>query len=186
MAARPGPSGSAHVLTAPYQAFKARDGWINLGGANQANWERIADVLGHPEWRDDPRFATNSARMQNRTTLAESIGAVLATRTRDEWIATFDAAGVPVGPVHSIGEALTHPQTLARGMVVELEDPQAGPTKALGCPIHFSATPAEITRAAPLLGEHTREVLRESDYSDAEIDAFVRDGVVGEAKRDAG
>ena len=182
----PGPSGSAHVLTAPYQAFKARDGWINLGGANQANWERIADVLSHPEWRDDPRFATNSARMQNRTTLAESIGAVLATRTRDEWIATFDAAGVPVGPVHSIGEALTHPQTLARGMVVELEDPQAGPTKALGCPIHFSATPAEITRAAPLLGEHTREVLRESDYSDAEIDAFVRDGVVGEAKRDAG
>ena len=61
----PGPTGSAHLLTAPYQAFRASDGWINIGGANQANWERIADVLGHPEWRDDPRFATNSARMAN-------------------------------------------------------------------------------------------------------------------------
>src|SRR5689334_15989199 len=99
----PQPSGSAHVLTAPYQAFRARDGWINIGGANQANWERIADVLGHPEWRDDPRFATNTARMQNRDALAARISDVLSTRTRDEWIAAFDAAGVPVGPVHSIG-----------------------------------------------------------------------------------
>ena len=177
----PGPSGSAHVLTAPYQAFRASDGWINIGGANQANWERIADVLGHREWRDDPRFATNSARMQNLAALTEKISAVLSTRTRDEWIAAFDAAGVPVGPVHTIGEALTHPQTLARGMVVELAHPQAGPTKALGCPIHFSRTPTQITRAAPLLGEHTRDVLRESGYSDAEIDAFIGDGVVAAA-----
>src|SRR5438552_9029198 len=174
----PGPTGSAHVLTAPYQAFRARDGWINIGGANQANWERIAEVLGHPEWRADPRFATNTARMQNRDALAAPISDVLSTRTRDEWIAAFDAAGVPVGPVHSIGEALTHPQTLARGMVVELDHPEAGATKALGCPIHFSATPTQITRAAPLLGEHTREVLRDSDYSDDEIDAFIAAGVV--------
>ena len=176
----PGPSGSAHVLTAPYQAFRTRDGWINIGGANQANWERIADVLGHPEWRDDSRFATNTARMQNREELATRISEVLSARTRDEWIAAFDAAGVPVGPVHTIGEALTHPQTLSRGMVVELNHPQAGPTKALGCPIHFSATPAQITRAAPRLGEHTRAVLRDSGYSDAEIDAFIAEGVVVE------
>jgi crotonobetainyl-CoA:carnitine CoA-transferase CaiB-like acyl-CoA transferase len=180
----PGPSGSAHVLTAPYQAFRARDGWINIGGANQANWERIADVLGHPEWRDDPRFATNTVRMQNRDALAARISDVLSTRTRDEWIAAFDAAGVPVGPVHSIGEALTHPQTLARRMVVELNHPEAGATKALGCPIHFSATPTQITRAAPRLGEHTREVLRGSGYSEAEIDAFIAAGVVVEASSD--
>jgi crotonobetainyl-CoA:carnitine CoA-transferase CaiB-like acyl-CoA transferase len=177
----PGPSGSAHVLTAPYQAFRARDGWINIGGANQANWERIADVLGHPEWRDDPRFATNTARMQNLEALSVLIGDVLSTRARDEWMAAFDAAGVPAGPVHSIGEALTHPQTLARGMVVELEHPQAGPTKALGCPIHFSATPTKITRAAPLLGEHTRSVLAECGYDDREIDAFISEGAVADA-----
>jgi crotonobetainyl-CoA:carnitine CoA-transferase CaiB-like acyl-CoA transferase len=174
----PQPSGSAHILTAPYQAFRTQDGWINIGGANQANWERIADVLGHPEWRNDPRFATNSDRMRNLDALVAAMDAVLATRTRAEWIEAFDAAGVPVGPVHSIGEALEHPQTRARGMVVELDHPQAGRTKALGSPLHFSATPARVTRPAPQLGEHTREVLREYDYTDAEIDALIAAGVV--------
>ncbi len=174
----PGPTGSAHVLTAPYQAFRAKDGWINIGGANQANWERIADVLGHPEWRDDPRFRTNSDRMCNLEALVAAMNAVLVTRTRAEWLAAFDAAGVPAGPVHSIGEALAHPQTQARGMVVDLVHPQAGPTKALGCPLHFSETPTSIDRPAPLLGEHTREVLREHGFSDPQIDALAAEGVV--------
>ena len=177
----PGPTGSAHILTAPYQAFRTADGWINIGGANQANWERIAEVLGHPEWRDDPRFATNSARMANLPALVEQMNAVLVTRSQAQWVEAFDAAGVPVGPVHSVGEALSHPQTLARGMVVDLEHPKAGATKALGCPIHFSATPTAITRPSPMLGEHTRELLREHGYDDAAIDALVRDGVVEEA-----
>ncbi len=178
----PGPTGSAHVLTAPYQAFRAKDGWINIGGANQANWERIADVLGHPEWRDDPRFRTNSDRMRNLDALVAAMNAVLVTRTRAEWLAAFDAAGVPAGPVHSIGEALAHPQTQARGMVVDLVHPQAGPTKALGCPLHFSETPTSIDRPAPLLGEHTREVLRESGYSDEQIDTLVAEGAIGEPR----
>jgi crotonobetainyl-CoA:carnitine CoA-transferase CaiB-like acyl-CoA transferase len=174
----PGPTGSAHILTAPYQAFRAKDGWINIGGANQANWERIAEGLGHPEWRDDARFRTNSDRMANLSALTALMNAALATRTKAEWIDTFDAAGVPVGPVNSIGEALSHPQALARGMVVDLVHPQAGATKALGCPVHFSATPTSVTRPAPMLGEHSREVLAEAGYSDAEIDAFVAEGVV--------
>jgi len=174
----PGPTGSAHLLTAPYQAFATRDGWINIGGANQANWERIADVLGHPEWRDDVRFATNSARMANLPALTDAMNKVLATRTKAEWIAAFDAVGVPVGPVNSIGDALEHPQTRARDMVVEVDHPQAGTTRALGCPLHFSRTPTRITRAAPVLGEHTREVLHEHGYAEADIDALVRDGVV--------
>jgi crotonobetainyl-CoA:carnitine CoA-transferase CaiB-like acyl-CoA transferase len=174
----PGPTGSAHILTAPYQAFRAKDGWLNIGGANQANWERIAEVLGHPGWRDDARFRTNSERMANLPELVTLMNGVLATRTKAEWIAAFDAAGVPVGPVNSIGEALAHPQALARGMVVDLVHPQAGATKALGCPVHFSATPTSVTRPAPMLGEHSREVLAEAGYSDAEIDAFVAEGVV--------
>jgi len=176
-----GPTGSAHLLTAPYQAFRASDGWINIGGANQANWERITDVLGHPEWRADPRFADNSARMQNLSALTEAMDAVLVTRGKAEWITAFDAAGVPVGPVNTIGEALSHPQTLARNMVVDLEHPQAGPTKALGCPIHFSETPTQITRHAPMLGEHSRELLKEYRYTDEEIDAFLAQGVIEEA-----
>jgi crotonobetainyl-CoA:carnitine CoA-transferase CaiB-like acyl-CoA transferase len=182
--ASPGPTGSSHLLTAPYQAFRASDGWINIGGANQANWERIADVLGHPEWRADPRFATNSARMQNLGALVEAMNAVLATRTTAQWIATFDAAGVPVGPVHSIGEALEHPQTRARGMIVDLTHPVAGNTRALGCPVHFSRTPARVARPAPLLGEHTREMLREHGYDEAEIDALIAEGTVEECARE--
>lgn len=176
-----GPTGSAHLLTAPYQAFRTSDGWINIGGANQANWERIADVLGHSEWREDPRYATNTARMENLDPLIAAMNAVLITRNKAEWIAAFDAAGVPVGPVHTIGEALSHPQVLARNMVVDLVHPQAGPTKALGCPIHFSKTPTQITRPAPMLGEHSRELLREYGYSDGEIDDFVTSGVIEEA-----
>ncbi|MEO8187209.1 MAG: CoA transferase [Burkholderiaceae bacterium] len=174
----PGATGSAHILTAPYQAFRASDGWINIGGANQANWERIADVLGHPEWRRDLRFATNAARMANLDALTDAMNKVIATRTRNEWIEVFDASGVPVGPVHTIGEALEHPQTLARGMVVALHHPQAGKTRALACPLHFSRTPTEAARAAPMFGEHTREVLREFGYQDAEIDRLVAEGVV--------
>jgi crotonobetainyl-CoA:carnitine CoA-transferase CaiB-like acyl-CoA transferase len=80
--------------------------------------------------------------------------------------------------VHNLGEALTHPQTLARGMVVDLVHPEAGATRALGCPLHFSATPARVDRPAPLLGEHTREVLRECGYTEKEIERFIADGVV--------
>ena len=177
----PGPTGSAHILTAPYQAFRASDGWINIGGANQSNWERICDVLGHPQWREDPRFRTNRDRMSNLEALAAAMNDVIATRTKSAWIEAFDRAGVPAGPVHTIGEALAHPQTLARGMVVDLVHPQAGATKAIGCPVHFSKTPASVTRPAPMLGEHTREVLRSYDYADAEIDEFVAEGVVAES-----
>jgi len=176
--ASPGPTGSAHILTAPYQAFRARDGWINVGGANQANWERIADVLGHPQWREDPRFRTNSDRMANLPALVALMNEVIAAQDKAHWIAAFDAAGVPVGPVNTIAEALADPQTLARGMVVETMHPQAGATRSLGCPVHFSATPTSVTRPAPLLGEHTREVLAAAGYSTSEIDVFVAEGVV--------
>jgi crotonobetainyl-CoA:carnitine CoA-transferase CaiB-like acyl-CoA transferase len=178
------PTGSAHVLTAPYQAFAASDGWINIGGANQANWERIAEVLGHPEWRNDPRFVSNSNRMAHREELAALMNTALGQRTRAQWQAAFDQAGVPAGPVHTVGEALSHPQTLARGMVVELDHPQAGKTQAIGCPIHFSRTPAQVTRPAPLLGQHTRELLREHGYSHDEIDALIAQGVIEDANAD--
>lgn len=172
----PGPLGSGHVLAAPYQAFQARDGWLNIGGANQANWERICEVLGHPEWRTDARFHDNTARMANLPALVEAINSVMVTRDRADWMAAFEAAGVPAGPVHSIGEALSHPQALARDMVVELDHPVAGKTRAIGAPIKFSDTPCSVTRHAPSLGEHTREVLAEHGYTEAQIDALIAGG----------
>jgi crotonobetainyl-CoA:carnitine CoA-transferase CaiB-like acyl-CoA transferase len=174
----PGPGGSAHVLAAPYQAFPTADGWINVGGANQANWERIAALIGAPELIADPRFVDNSARMAHREELARLIGEHLRTRTTQEWLAALDAAGVPAGPIHSIAQMAADPQTLARGMVVELEHPVAGRTRALGPPVKFGSTPSGVHRPAPTLGQHTREVLREAGLADDEIEALARAGAV--------
>jgi crotonobetainyl-CoA:carnitine CoA-transferase CaiB-like acyl-CoA transferase len=174
----PGPTGSAHLLTAPYQAFPTKDGWINVGGANQANWERIVKVIGSPELVHDTRFKTNVDRLRNIDALAPLIAQRLRARTSADWIRDFDAAGVPVGPVNKIGEMLSDPQVLARDMVVEVDHPTAGRVKALGMPVKFSDTPGEVARASPLLGQHTREVLEDLGYSSAEIDKLHEDGAV--------
>jgi len=168
----PGPSGSAHILSAPYQAFAASDGWLNIGGANQANWERLARVLGAPEWIDDARFRSNAERMRNLQALTGLMNDRLKTKSVREWIAALEAEGVPCGPINTIADMAGDPQTAARGMVVELQHPVAGATRALGLPIKLSASPGEVRRPAPLLGQHTREVLSEYGFSAAEIDAL--------------
>ncbi|MGA8006953.1 MAG: CoA transferase [Burkholderiales bacterium] len=172
----PGPSGSAHILSAPYQAFRAKDGWLTIGGANQANWERLARVLGAPEWLADQRFDTNAERMKNLEALVPLMNAKLGQKSVREWIALLEAEGVPCGPINSIGDMASDPQTLAREMVLELEHPRAGRTRTLGLPIKFSATPGRVARPAPTFGEHTREVLGEFGFSAPEIDALLASG----------
>ena len=174
--AAPGPSGSAHILSAPYQAFRAADGWLTIGGANQANWERVARVLGAPQWLGDPRFRSNAERMANLPELASLMNERLKARPVREWIAALEAGGVPCGPINSIADMAADPQTAAREMVLELEHPRAGRTRSLGLPIKLSATPGRVARPAPLLGEHTREVLQEYGFSGAEIDALYASG----------
>ncbi|WP_082928629.1 CaiB/BaiF CoA transferase family protein [Cupriavidus gilardii] len=174
----PGPSGSAHVLATPYQAFPTQDGHIIVGGANEKNWERIAQVLGRPEWLSDPRYRLNSDRMRHRDTLLPAMAEILRTKPSADWLAAFDAAGVPAGPVHSIGEALSHPQTLAREMVVEQQHPEAGPVKSIGLPIKLSETPARYVRPSPRLGEDTRALLAECGYGEKQIAEMLRAGVV--------
>ncbi|TWG87415.1 crotonobetainyl-CoA:carnitine CoA-transferase CaiB-like acyl-CoA transferase [Cupriavidus gilardii J11] len=178
----PGPSGSAHVLATPYQAFPTQDGHIIIGGANEKNWERIAQVLGRPEWLEDPRYRRNSDRMRHRDTLLPEMAAILKTRPSAHWLQVFDDAGVPVGPVHSVGEALSHPQTLARGMVVEQTHPEAGPIRTIGLPIKLTETPAQYRRPSPRLGEDTRALLAEYGYDGQQIDGMVKAGVVREAR----
>jgi len=179
----PGPSGSAHVLATPYQAFPTQDGHIIVGGANEKNWERIAQVLGRPEWLTDPRYRLNSDRMRHRDTLLPAMAEILRTKPSAEWLAAFDAAGVPAGPVHSIGEALSHPQTLAREMVVEQQHPEAGPVKSIGLPIKLSETPARYVRPSPRLGEDTRALLAECGYGEKQIAEMLLAGVVRDVAR---
>ena len=170
--AAPGPTGSAHILSAPYQAFRAADGWLTIGGANQANWERLVRVLEAPEWLADPRFSSNAERMKHLHELVPLIDARLRARKVKEVIAALEAAGVPCGPINSIADMTADPQAVAREMVVELEHPRAGRTRALGLPIKLSATPGAVGRPAPTFGQHTREVLAEFGFSTEEIDAL--------------
>ncbi len=172
----PGPSGSAHILSAPYQAFRAADGWLTIGGANQANWERLARVLGAPQWIDDARFRTNADRMKNLEALVALMSERLKTRRAREWILALEAEGVPCGPINSIAEMAADAQAAAREMVIELEHPRAGRTRSLGLPIKLSATPGKVSRPAPLLGEHTREVLAEFGFSRPEVEALIAEG----------
>jgi len=172
----PGALGSAHPMSAPYQAMQTADGWINIGAANQANWLRLVEVLEMPELAQDERFANNAARMQNLPPLIEVLTGRLKAHSTAEWLERLEAVGVPAGPVQSIGDMLADPQVLAREMVVEVEHSRLGRTRALGSPVKFSRTPTAIRRAAPLLGEHTREILIEHGYSDDEIDALAAAG----------
>jgi crotonobetainyl-CoA:carnitine CoA-transferase CaiB-like acyl-CoA transferase len=172
----PGALGSAHPLAAPYQALQTQDGWVNVGAANQANWLRLVEVIDQPEHATDPRFVDNSARMQNLPALIEILTQSFKQRDTADWLARLQAVGVPASPVLSIGDMLKDPQVLARKMVVDVEHSHLGTIKALGSPVKFSATPTSIRHGAPLLGEHTREILGEFGYLDSEIDALVAAG----------
>jgi crotonobetainyl-CoA:carnitine CoA-transferase CaiB-like acyl-CoA transferase len=166
----PGPTGSAHILSAPYQAFRTADGWVTIGGANQANWERLVRVLDAPELLQNARFASNAERMRNLDALSELLNGKLGAWKKADLIKALEKAGVPCGPINSIADVAADPHALAREMVVELEHPRAGRTRALGLPIKLSRTPGRVTRPAPTFGQHTREVLTEFGFSRTEID----------------
>jgi len=174
----PGPLGSAHPLNAPYEAFETSDGWITLGASSEDTWRRLPPVIGRPELLDDPRFTLNKDRMAHREALVSELTDAFEQRSTRDWLERLEEAGVPAGPVLSIGEMLAHPQTLARGMVVETEHSRLGKIETLGFPVKFSDTPASVRHAAPTLGEHTREVLVELGFGADRIDELLRAGTI--------
>jgi crotonobetainyl-CoA:carnitine CoA-transferase CaiB-like acyl-CoA transferase len=170
--------GSAHPLNAPYQAFEAEDGWIVVGGANQKNWLRTVEALGAPELAEDPRFRTGADRMANLAALEAELSQRFRRKPAAHWLDLLDREGVPCGPVYDMLQALDDPQTKAREMVVEVPHTTLGPVKTMGLPVKFSKTPGGVRTGAPLYGEHTRAVLSELGFADAEIAAFERNGAI--------
>jgi crotonobetainyl-CoA:carnitine CoA-transferase CaiB-like acyl-CoA transferase len=163
----PQPHGSAHRVTAPYQALRTSDGHITVGGNNQKLWQKLCEAIGRPELVEDPRFASNDDRMANRPELAVELEAALAARTTDEWVETLIEAGVPCGPIHDYRQVFEDPHTQAREMEVQMDG-----VRMLGIPVKLSGTPGAIRRTAPQIGEHTAEVLREAGFSAEEIEAL--------------
>jgi crotonobetainyl-CoA:carnitine CoA-transferase CaiB-like acyl-CoA transferase len=174
----PPPMGSAHRLAAPYQAFRTADGYLTLGAANQANWEKLVAVVERPELSADPRFRDNPTRTAHAVELAQALEPIFAARPMAEWLARLDAAGVPAGPINDMAAAYAQPQVQAREMMVTLEHPLAGQVRHIGIPVKLSDTPGAIRRPAPTLGQHTDEVLSQLGLSADEIVGLRAQGVI--------
>jgi crotonobetainyl-CoA:carnitine CoA-transferase CaiB-like acyl-CoA transferase len=169
----PEPLGSAHRMLAPYQAIRCADGYITLGAGNDRLFHWLCDLLAHPEWGEDPEYANATLRVRNRAGLIARIESITAEEPRAHWLALFAAAGIPCGPINNYAEAFADPQIQAREMAIEIDHPTLGRVRTPGSPVKMSETPLVNRRRAPLLGEHTREVLRETGYSDEEISAII-------------
>ena len=161
--------GPGHRASAPYQAFRTKDSWINLGGGSPGFWPKICALLGVPELVDDPRFRTPGDRVRHRRELEALLQPRFEKETTATWLDRLEAEGVPAGPILTYDQVFADPQVVHREMAVPVDHPVAGRTRVLGIPIKLSDTPARIRRPAPTLGQHTDEVLSELGYDAAAI-----------------
>ena len=173
----PGPGGSAHRLVAPYQALRTKDGHVMLASGNQGTWESAARAMGREDLIGDERFVDNPSRVRHLVELEAELEATLGTETTEHWVRIFEDCGVPAGPILNLEQVWSDEHVQARGMDVTLEHPTAGTIHNIGLPARLSGTPGRIERYAPLLGEHTDEVLQFAGYSDPEIAAMKEEGV---------
>jgi len=169
--------GNAHPSMAPYEVFETQDGPLTLGVGNDRQFKSLAEVLGHPEWVHDERFATNPARVTNRIALKDAIDAALSRRDREEWLGILTAAGIPCGPIRSVSEVFRSHEVARAGTVVEMEHPLIPNLKQVRLPWRFTGTPAMPRTPPPLHGQHTRRILREAGLSEAEVEAAFADGI---------
>ena len=168
----PGPLGSAHPLTAPYQAFKTKDKWITIGASNQNTWLKLIKAIDREDLQENEKFSSNLNRKKNLTELVEILTTVLSKKTSSEWLKIFDDNGFPCGPINSITDMFEDPQTIDRQMILEVDNKRAGKSKAIGMPIKFSKSKTEKSKGAPNLGEHTKEIMINFGYKEKEIEDF--------------
>ena len=170
------PLGSSHRNSAPYQALKTKDGHINIGAPNQSNWERFANAIKRTDLVTRNEFKDNACRLINRESLEVELELTLTTKNSSEWLEVLEKCGVPAGPILNVSEVWNDPQIQARNMEVTLDHPTAGKIKNIGLAAKLYSTPGRITKPAPLLGQHTREVLMNAGYSKKNIEALVDSG----------
>ena len=168
----PGPLGSAHPLTAPYQAFKTKDKWITIGASNQNTWLKLIKAIDREDLQENEKFSSNLNRKKNLTELVEILTTVLSKKTSSEWLKIFDNNGFPCGPINSITDMFKDPQTIDRQMILEVDNKKAGKSKAIGMPIKFSKSKTEKSKGAPNLGQHTKEIMTNFGYKEKEIEDF--------------
>ena len=157
----PGPLGNRHPSITPFASFTAKDGHLIVGAGNERLWEKLCNLLGRPELVKDPRFDTNSKRTGNVKELTPILNDIFVTKTISEWIKLLEDAGLPCAPINTVDKVVNDPHIKAREMIVEVEHPVAGHLKMPGVPVKMSATPGAVERPAPLLGQHTAEILKE-------------------------
>jgi crotonobetainyl-CoA:carnitine CoA-transferase CaiB-like acyl-CoA transferase len=173
----PGPVGNEHPTSTPMGMYRAADGHLNIAAPSDRLFRRLTDVLG-PSALDKSEYAAGRDRHANRDALRADLEAILARRTRDEWLEVLDAAGIPCGPVNTVAEAFADAQVRHLGMTERVEHPQRGPVEILRSPITMSRTPRVARTPSPAAGQHTDEILQELGYSAAEVAGLRADGVV--------
>ena len=172
--------GTRHPSIVPYECFQAKDGFVNVGVANDKHFGLLCRALGFPEAASDPRFTTGANRLANYDVLRPIIDNAISRLTRADVMQRLGEFGIAVGPVNTVAEALEDPHIQAREMVAELTHPEYGPLKYLGIPIKLSDTPGSLETAPPRFGEHNRDVLRQLGFSDSAISGFETAKVIEE------
>ena len=171
--------GNAHPNIVPYQDFPTADGDFILTVGNDSQFRKFAEVASRPEWADDPRFATNTLRVANRSVLVPLIRQATVFKTTAEWVTQLEAVGVPCGPINDLAQVFADPQVQARGLALQLPHALAGLVPQVASPIRLSETPVEYRNAPPLLGEHTRQVLEQVlGLKAGAVEALRQSGVV--------
>jgi crotonobetainyl-CoA:carnitine CoA-transferase CaiB-like acyl-CoA transferase len=178
----PPPVGNHHPLTAPMGVYRAQDGFFNLAVGNDDMWRRFCKAIDHPALADDARFAGMLARVKNRQALDVLLEAAFARRPAAEWVESLNAAGVACGPINTVDRVFADPQIRQADLVADVANATWGPHKVLALPVHLSRTPARVEHAAPMAGEHTREILTTLGYEAADLDVLVADGVIEQYK----
>jgi formyl-CoA transferase/CoA:oxalate CoA-transferase len=174
----PQPLGSGHPTIVPYQAFKAKNTFINIAAGNDQLWQKFCNAVGLEHIVNDPKFATNSKRVENRKEIVKIIGDLIITKDAEEWINILRKAGVPCGLIYKMNDIFSDPQVLHRNMIKELNHVKAGKIKVTGIPIKLSETPGEIISAPPILGQHTNQILSSLGYSKEEIEMLYHEKAI--------